>query len=65
MYWLQFYHLKGMNKGNRSHREYFDKPSELIKRYKEVFRRDLYTLNPTLWKDDERIRYANGKLEKV
>ena len=49
-YKLRFYNLTGENKGNLHHEEFFETLVEMQMRYKEVFKRDLYSLNPTGWK---------------
>lgn len=54
MYKLRFYTLSGSNKGNLDHEEYFHAYHDMVKRYREVFNRGLFALNPTAW------RYANG-----
>lgn len=46
---LRFYHLSGANKGNTEREEYFSSIADMEKRYNEVFRYELYSLNPTLW----------------
>ena len=49
-YKLRFYNLSVTNKGNFHHEEFFETFAEMQTRYKEVFKRDLYSLNPTGWK---------------
>lgn len=49
-YKLRLYNLTGENKGNLHHEEFFETLVEMQMRYKEVFKRDLYSLNPTGWK---------------
>ena len=49
------YKLSGENKGNLGHEEFFDTKKQMDKRYDELFKKDLYSLNPTAWEqiDDE------------
>lgn len=63
-YKLRFYNLSGANKGNLHHEEFFETLTEMQIRYKEVFKRDLYSLNPTGWKliDENYIRISDSKL---
>lgn len=49
MYKLRIYKLSGENKGNLDHEEFFDTKEQMYKRYEELFKRDLYSLNPTAW----------------
>ena len=52
-YKLRFYHKqKGLNQGNLDHEEFFDTKAEAVNRYKEVFDRNAYSLNPTVWVGD-------------
>lgn len=50
MYKLRIYKLSGINKGNLDHEEMFDTKEQMDKRYYELFQRELYSLNPTAWK---------------
>lgn len=47
MYKLQIYKLSGLDKGNLDHEELFDTKEQMDKRYDELFKRELYSLNPT------------------
>ncbi len=60
MFKLRFYLLDGWNKGNLDHEEYFDTFAEARERYDEVFRLELYGLNPTMWEatDDDRTEWT-------
>lgn len=49
-YKLRIYHTSGSEKGNLEHEEFFDNLYSLKKRYDELFKRELYALNPTAWK---------------
>lgn len=49
MYKLRIYKLSGANKGNLDHEEFFDTKEQMDKRYEELFKKDLYSLNPTVW----------------
>lgn len=49
MYKLRIYKLSGVNKGNLDHEELFDTKEKMNKRYEELFKNDLYGLNPTAW----------------
>ena len=55
MYKLRIYKLSGVNKGNLDHEEMFNTKEQMDKRYNELFKKDLYGLNPTAWEqiDDE------------
>ena len=58
MYKLRIYNLIGADKGNLNHEEKFNTKEQMDKRYNELFKRELYSLNPTAW---ERI-YGGGIL---
>ena len=49
MYKLRIYRLSGVDKGNLDHEEFFDVKDQIDKRYNELFKRELYSLNPTAW----------------
>ena len=53
MYKLRIYKLSGVDKGNLDHEEMFDTKEQMDKRYDELFNRDLYSLNPTAWKQNK------------
>lgn len=46
MYKLRIY----KHTGNLDHEEVFDTKEKMDKRYDELFRYDLFSLNPTAWK---------------
>ena len=50
MYKLRIYKLSGSYKGNLDHEEFFGTKEQMDKRYDELFKKDLYSLNPTAWK---------------
>lgn len=43
--------------GNLDHEEYFETKTEMDNRYNELFRRELYGLNPTAWEQIENDRW--------
>ena len=47
MYKLRIYKVSGLDKGNLDHEELFDTKEQMDKRYDELFKRELYSLNPT------------------
>lgn len=47
MYKLRIYKLSGLDKGNLDYEELFDTKEQMDKRYDELFKRELYSLNPT------------------
>lgn len=47
MYKLRIYKLSGLDKGNLDHEELSDTKEQMDKRYDELFKRELYSLNPT------------------
>ena len=49
MFKLRIYKLSGVNKGNLDHEEMFNTKEQMNKRYDELFKKDLYGLNPTAW----------------
>ena len=49
MYKLRIYKLSGIDKGNLDHEEFFDTKEQMDKRYDELFKSELYGLNPTAW----------------
>ena len=49
MYKLRIYKLSGTEQGNLKCEEFFTTKEEMNKRYSELFRRELYNLNPTAW----------------
>lgn len=46
---LRVYKKFGVDKGNTDHEEFFLTREEMDKRYKELFIRNEYALNPTAW----------------
>lgn len=46
---LRIYKRLGVDKGNTDHEEFFSTKEEMDKRYKELFVRNDYALNPTAW----------------
>ena len=60
MYKLRIYNLIGADKGNLNHEEKFNTKEQMDKRYNELFKRELYSLNPTAW---ERIYGGWKRLE--
>lgn len=46
---LRVYKKFGVDKGNTDHEEFFLTKEEMDKRYKELFIRNEYALNPTAW----------------
>lgn len=59
-YKLRFYQLSGPDKGNLSREEFFRDREQMMVRYREVFRQDLYAYNPTVWQyvDNEWTRLS-------
>lgn len=55
MYKLRIY----KNTGNLDHEEVFSTKEQMDKRYDELFRYDLFSLNPTAWKCN------NNKWERI
>lgn len=55
MYKLRFYKTCGYEKGNLDHEEFFETKEEMDKRYTGMFKIELYSFNPTAWKqvDDD------------
>ena len=51
MFKLRFYKKSGYDKGNLDHEEFFNTKEQAIARYREVFVRSDYGLNPTMWED--------------
>lgn len=51
MFKLRFYKKSGYDKGNLDHEEFFDTKEQAIARYREVFVRNDFGLNPTMWED--------------
>lgn len=49
-YKLRIYYTNGSEKGNLDREEFFENLNALKKRYNELFKRELYGLNPTAWK---------------
>lgn len=61
MYKLRIYRLSGVDKGNLDHEEFFDTKDQMDKRYNELFKRELYSLNPTAWERvDEEWKRLRG-----
>lgn len=48
-YKLRAYHISGDNKGNLEEEYFFQTKEQMDKKYNELFRYDLYNLNPTGW----------------
>lgn len=59
MYKLRIYKLSGANKGNLDHEEFFDTKDQMDKRYEELLKKNLYSLNPTVWEQ------VNGKWKRL
>lgn len=59
MFKLRIYKLSGSDKGNLDHEELFDTKDQMDKRYDELFKKDLYGLNPTAWEQ------INGKWKRL
>lgn len=59
-YKLRFYQLSGPDKGNLSSEEFFRDREQMMVRYREVFRQELYAYNPTAWQyvDNEWTRLS-------
>ena len=55
MYKLRIY----KHTGNLDHEEVFDNKEKMDKRYDELFRYNLFSLNPTAWK------YNNNNWERI
>ena len=57
---LKVYSVHGINKGMLNHEEYFGTIEELDERYKNIFKYELFGLNPTAWefKDNKWERLA-------
>ena len=49
-YMLRVYHTSGPDKGNLDREEFFDSFLSMDKRYKELFRHELFGANPTAWR---------------
>ena len=52
-YKLRIYKLSGLDKGNLDHEEFFPTRESMDKRYRELFDRNLFSLNPTAWEYQE------------
>lgn len=48
-YKLRIYKQCGLHKGDLDHEELFSTKEEMDNRYKELFKRTAYALNPTAW----------------
>lgn len=51
-YKLRIYWTHGPNKGNVIDEEFFRTKEDMESRYKQLFKRELYGLNPTAWTFD-------------
>ena len=58
-YKLRFYETSGPNKGNLKNEEFFEDRKKMLSRYREVFRKELYALNPTAW------QYTEDEWERI
>lgn len=67
MYKLRIYFTSGHNKGNLKKEEIFNTLQEMDGRYKELFKKELFALNPTAWKNNgtEWERITNNGTEWV
>ena len=52
-YKLRIYKLKGSDKGNLDHEEYFITKEHMTMRYMQLFKYELFALNPTAWERTE------------
>lgn len=59
MYKLRIYKLSGADKGNLDHEELFNTKEQMDKRYDELFKKDLYGLNPTAWEQKKKMVDGN------
>lgn len=59
MYKLRIYYLSGINKGNLDHEEFFSTREDMEARYKELYKRKNYSLNPTAWE------MVNGEWKRI
>lgn len=60
-YKLRIYKKNGPNKGNLDSEEYFKTKSEAVKRYRELFRKEDLSFNPTVWEKDGKTDSQAGK----
>lgn len=58
-YKVRYYVTSGPDKGKLDHEEFFDNKESAIAAYKEVFDRNLFSLNPTVWKNE------NGQWRRI
>lgn len=58
-YKLRFYETTGPNKGNLKNEEFFEDRTKMLIRYREVFKKELYALNPTAW------QYVEDEWERI
>lgn len=58
-YKLRFYETTGSNKGNLKNEEFFADRKQMLSRYREVFKKELYALNPTAW------QYVEDEWERI
>lgn len=58
-YKLRFYKTSGPDKGNLKNEEFFEDREKMVSRYNEVFKEELYGLNPTAW------QYAEDDWKRV
>ena len=63
---MRFYKLEGSDKGNLDHEEFFDTKEQAIDRYNQVFKKELFSLNPTVWemRDGDWKRLMNHEIVK-
>lgn len=66
-YKIRFYKLSGNDKGNLDHEEFFDSKEDAVRAYRKVFKKELYSLNPTVWQnvDGEWKRLLNSELTEA
>ena len=55
---VRVFELSGVDKRNLDDEELFDTKNQMDKRYDELFKKELYSLNPTAWKQIDENRWC-------
>lgn len=64
---VRFYKIGGKDEGKLDHEEFFDTKEDAVKAFNKVFKKELFSLNPTVWKKQgkEWKRILNSEMKEA
>lgn len=64
---VRFYKIGGQDEGKLDHEEFFDTKEDAVKAFNKVFKKELFSLNPTVWKKQgkEWKRILNSEMKEA